>query len=241
MVRPTLFEILKIRFKAFLYGDKNGVSVNHLEKTTNGIFFRLEDLIQAEKELPNQMLNYLSESKKLFKKTIAIQQQITNTRWNAEQNLISLLYSLICIRKPSLIIETGVANGISTNAIMSALERSKGSGALHSFDVLLETSKAYKGNGNWHFHLLNAGRAHTELKNEVGGLGKPDVWLHDSNHGYRWQKFEYLLAMKFLKKGGILISDDIDASPAWAELAGSLFRKSYIVFDNRKLIGIAFK
>jgi hypothetical protein len=47
--------------------------------------------------------------------------------------------------------------------------------------------------------------------------------------------------MKTLKKGGILISDDIDASPAWAELAGSVFRKSYIIFDSRKFIGIAFK
>jgi hypothetical protein len=47
--------------------------------------------------------------------------------------------------------------------------------------------------------------------------------------------------MKTLKKGGVLISDDIDASPAWAELAGSIFRRSYIIFDSRKFIGIAFK
>jgi hypothetical protein len=42
-------------------------------------------------------------------------------------------------------------------------------------------------------------------------------------------------------KNGILISDDIDASSAWGELAKTHFRKSYIVFDSRKFIGIAFK
>jgi predicted O-methyltransferase YrrM len=240
-MRPTLLEILKIRSSLFLYGDRNGVGLSHLAKTTNGIFLSLEDLITNERELPKQMLGYLPESKTLFKKTVANQKQITNTRWNAEQNLFSLLYSLVCAKKSNLVVETGVANGISTNAIMKALEKSKDSGALHSFDVLSETSKAYKGNGNWHFHLLKAGRAHIQLNNKVNRLDKLDVWVHDSNHGYRWQKFEYLLAMKTLKKGGVLISDDIDASPAWAELAGSVFRRSYIVFDSRKFIGIAFK
>jgi predicted O-methyltransferase YrrM len=240
-VRPTLLEILKIRSSLFLYGDRNGVSLNHLEKTTDGIFLCVEDLIAAEKELPKQMLRNLSVSKTLFKKTVAIQKHITNTRWNAEQQLFSLLYSLICAKKSNLVIETGVANGISTNAIMNALEISKNSGTLHSFDLLTETSNAYKGKGNWQFHLLSAVKTHAQLKNEIQSLPKPDIWLHDSNHGYRWQKFEYLLAMQSLNKGGILISDDIDASPAWAELAGSVFRKSHIIFDSRKFIGIAFK
>ncbi len=240
-MRPTLLEILKIRSSLFLYGDKNGVSLNHLAKTTNGIFLNIESLIAAEEELPKQILSYLPASKTLFKKTIANQKQITNARWNAEQQLFSLLYSLICAKNPNSVVETGVANGISTNAIMKALESCKNCGVLHSFDVLHETSNAYRGDGKWQFHLLRAVKAHNQLKNEIQSLPKPDIWLHDSNHGYRWQKFEYLLAMQSLKKGGILISDDIDASPAWAELAGSVFRKSYIVFDSRKFIGLAFK
>ncbi len=120
-MRPTLIEILKIRSSLFLYGDRNGVSLNHLEKTTNGIFLSIESLIAADKELPKQMLSYLTASKALFKKTISNQKQITNARWNAEQHLFSLLYSLICAKSPNSVVETGVANGISTNAIMKAL------------------------------------------------------------------------------------------------------------------------
>ena len=114
-----------------------------------------------------------------------------------------------------LIIETGVANGITTNAIMNALEESGASGELHSFDVLPETNKAYVGEGNWNFHLLEGKSTHNQIKSVVSSLPKVDIWVHDSNHGYRWQKFEYLLALSVLNKNGILISDDIDASSAW--------------------------
>ena len=140
-----------------------------------------------------------------------------------------------------MIIETGVANGITTNAIMKALEESGAGGELHSFDVLPETNKAYLGEGNWNFHLLKGKSVHNHIKTVVNSLPKIDVWVHDSNHGYRWQKFEYLLALSVLNKNGILISDDIDASSAWGELAEMHFRKSYVIFDSRKFIGIAFK
>ena len=67
-MRLTLIEILRIRSSLFLYGDRNGVSLNHLEKTTNGIFLSIESLIAADRELPKQMLSYLTVSKDLFKK-----------------------------------------------------------------------------------------------------------------------------------------------------------------------------
>jgi predicted O-methyltransferase YrrM len=172
---------------------------------------------------------------------VKTQSNITNTRWNAEEQLFILLYSLIKANKSKVIIETGVANGITTNAIMKALEESGINGELHSFDVLPETNKAYVGGGNWNFHLLKGKNFHEQIKSAVSLLPKVDVWVHDSNHGYRWQKFEYSLALSVLSKNGILISDDIDASSAWGELAKTHFRKSYIVFDSRKFIGIAFK
>jgi predicted O-methyltransferase YrrM len=238
---PGLLDVVKRRIKLSLLGDRDGVSLNYLAKTTNGIFTDIQSLILAERELPKEMLKHLPKSQMLFTRTIEEQSRVTNSRWNAEQQLFTLLYALVISKNPDLVVETGVANGISTNAIMKALEKSKKSGTLHSFDVLPETSKAYRGNGNWKFHLLNMKKAHTQLIDEIQHLAKPELWLHDSNHAYRWQKFEFLLAIKSLRSGGILISDDIDASPAWAELAGTVFRKSYIIFDSRKFIGIAFK
>jgi hypothetical protein len=44
-----------------------------------------------------------------------------------------------------------------------------------------------------------------------------------------------------LKAGGLLISDDADASPAWGEMSKKLTHKSAILLDRRKIIGITPK
>jgi predicted O-methyltransferase YrrM len=194
----------------------------------------------------NSKLNYsglqkdLSTAKSLYKKVLEEQRLITSERWNAELELFSLLYVLVKSKKPQFAVETGVANGISTNAIMSALEHDNFTGSLHSFDVLPETKVAYLGKGKWKFHLLDKRRKHKQLSEVIENFPQVDIWLHDSNHGYRWQKFEYLLALRSLSQDGILISDDIDASPAWGETIPKYFKESFIIFDSRKLIGIAF-
>jgi len=133
---------------------------------------------------------------------------------------------LVKSKKPSLVVETGVANGISTNAIVSALNEDSSRGWLHSFDVLPETKASYTGKGKWSFHLLDKKRTHKQLSVAVGNLPLVDIWLHDSNHGYRWQKFEYLLALSRLKEDGTLTSAYIYASPAWGEIAKSHVKES---------------
>ncbi len=240
-MRDSLLAIFKKRFNLFLKGYRDGVSLSFLSSSATGVYLNVEMLIKAESELPKTACNFINEAEKLFDSVVAKQQPVTNLRWNAEKQLFTLLYAVVITKNPKVVIETGVANGITTNAIMKALELNENKGVLHSFDVLQETSKAYIGSGNWNFHLLNTKNTYKQIINEITKLPKVDIWVHDSNHGYRWQKFEYLLALKSLKSGGILISDDIDASPAWGELSKTHFRKSFIVFDSRKFIGIAFK
>lgn len=240
-MRDSLLVIFKKRLNLFLKGDRDGVSLGSLSTGTSGIYLNVDTLIKAESELPKTACNFINEAENLFESVSVKQQQVTNLRWNAEKQLFTLLYALVKANNPKVVIETGVANGITTNAIMKALDINDNTGELHSFDVLPETSNAYIGSGNWNFHLLNSKNTYKQIVNEISKLPKVDIWVHDSNHGYRWQKFEYLLALKSLKTGGILISDDIDASSAWSELSRSHFRKSYIIFDSRKFIGIAFK
>ena len=238
---PKLREIFFKRIILFLYGNRNGVSLNFLQKSTKGIFLSTEEFMINSKLNYSNLQQDLSVAKTLYKKVLEEYKLITSERWNTELELFSLLYVLVKSKKPQLLVETGVANGVSTNSIMLALGEANSSGLLHSFDVLPETKDAYIGKGKWNFHLLDKKRTHRQLSVAVGKFPLVDIWLHDSNHGYRWQKFEYLLALSRLKEGGILISDDIDASLAWGELAKSHFKESYIIFDSRKFVGIAFK
>lgn len=135
-----------------------------------------------------------------------------------------------------MIIETGVANGITTNVIMKALEETGGS--LYSFDLDPRTENVYAGQGNWYFRLLKDD-FEKSLINQLSEIGMVNLWIHDSNHGYNWQAFEYELASKHLVSDGVLVSDDIDASTAWGNAANSDFKESFGVFDNRKFFGVA--
>jgi predicted O-methyltransferase YrrM len=58
-----------------------------------------------------------STAKTLYKKVLEEHRLITSERWNAELEIFSLLYVLVKSKKPQFAVETGVANGISTNAI----------------------------------------------------------------------------------------------------------------------------
>ena len=239
----SILKVLTRRLKLFFYGDRAGVSFSTLSRNTHGVHLNIESLIESENELPRSTSAFINQAENLFEEiSLSVQQkQVTSLKWNAEKHLFTLLYCLVKALKPQFIVETGVANGVTTNAIMKAIESNKNNGVLHSFDILSETSKAYDGIGNWNFHLLKSRRTHESLIKEIEKLPRPDLWVHDSNHGYRSQKFEYLLAFKSLKNGGILISDDVDASSAWAEMSKTHFRKSFIIFDSRKFIGIAIK
>jgi predicted O-methyltransferase YrrM len=237
----SAMSVLFKRLGLVIKGNHHGVNINYLLKSTDGMFLSTKDF-QKSKVL-HELLedDFSNEAQILFDKFKAKGQSIASDLWDAEFALFSLIFTIIKCNNFSLIVETGVANGATTNAIMSALEGDRSGGSLHSFDILPQAASAYGGQGNWIFHLLPTRSAHKEIERTVSTLQPSDLWIHDSDHGYRWQKFEYLLALKHLKPGGILISDDIDASPAWGELAETHFRKSFVVFDSRKLIGIALK
>ena len=230
--------ILTQRLKYLFFGNYHGVSVGWLTK--QGIEFQSSlqlfiDLgydeqlvVKALEEGASQHIDAcrVSESGKY------------SERFNSECELSKLVYAYILLEKPLIVVETGVANGISTKVIMSALEQT--GGVLHSFDIDREAATAYRGSGNWKFHLLPRKNAMEALKMEIENLSHVDLWLHDSNHGFKWQIFEYKLAISKLSTyGGFLVSDDVDASTAWGTLSKSVKYNFKIAFDKRKFIGFS--
>lgn len=179
----------------------------------------------------------LSQGELIFKKILAEKSGANYAKnFDCEIGLASFLHAYVIQYRPKVVIETGVANGITTNVIMHALAQVGGS--LHSFDVDPKTQNVYHGPGGWKFHLLT-GELERDLKRQVSEIGAVDLWIHDSNHGYQWQSFEYELAKKSLSRGGLLVSDDIDSSTAWGLASKDSFDRSFGIFDNRKFFGIA--
>lgn len=150
------------------------------------------------------------------------------------------LYIVIRTVKPDCVIETGVANGISTLIIVKALIKN-GSGLLYSIDVrddvgpLLEPAESEY----WKLLVLRRTVFANNLSRLISELPPCDIFLHDSNHSYMWQKKEYRLASAHLRNGGLLLSDDINTSWAFHEL---VMRKMYscvkLVQDGKVFAGL---
>ena len=221
-------------------GLQKGVSVAWLSNSQELISIELPKFIDSVPDLDKQIKDYLEEGLIEYRRALTLRSgRVVTADWDAGPNLCSLLYSYICVTKPKIVVETGVANGITTNVILSALKKS--GGVLHSFDVLPECRYVASENENWVFHLLPQKGSRKALQSQVKDLDAINLWIHDSDHGSLWQEFEFRLAITNLAKNGVLISDDIDASSAWGELSATYFNRAYAFFDQRKMIGVTIK
>lgn len=136
-----------------------------------------------------------------------------------------------CVRtlQPEIMIETGVAHGSSSWIILNAMHLNK-KGVLHSIDLPNnDTNSAYNFQNTqpatgwmvpdslksrWQLHL---GYAQEILPALLAKTGKIDMFFHDSDHSYEHMKFEFETSSPFIRKGGLLISDDVHKNLAFEE------------------------
>ncbi len=153
-----------------------------------------------------------------------------------------LLYLIVRATRPKTVFETGVGNGQSSFVILSAIERN-GVGQLHSTDiskkvgVLVDEPRAQ----NWHLHIMNTLTWKRELSMLLDSVGTVDFFVHDSDHKYSSQIFEYKLAYPKVAKNGLFASDDINDSYAYGDFATRMEARPLILIDEHKLFGILRK
>jgi len=236
MAKRDIFELISQRLQYVLHGNYHGVSAGWLNK--NGV--ENQDLVEYFLERGHNLqlvLETLDEG--AIRHEEACRTSVSHhysTRYNSERELSKFLYSYVLLEKPTFSVETGVANGVSTKILMSALEQT--GGILHSFDIDEEASNAYRGTGKWEFHKLPKKSTGKAFQAQIASFQNVDLWIHDSNHGFKWQIFEYRLAIsKLLQTNGILVSDDIDASTAWGFLSKLSPFQFKMFFDSRKMVG----
>jgi predicted O-methyltransferase YrrM len=151
------------------------------------------------------------------------------------------LYAVLRTIRPELMVETGVANGFSTAFSLLALQ-TNGAGHLHSIDMPREVGREYEpgtfyeGEGRagipagsepgwlippalkerW---TLILGRSQEELPPLLERLGTVDIFMHDSEHSFDCMWFEFSAAWPALRAGGVLLSDDVNSTEAFARFA----------------------
>jgi hypothetical protein len=151
------------------------------------------------------------------------------------------LYAVLRKLRPSVAVETGVANGFSTAFSLLALQ-ANGEGRLYSIDLPREVGRDYEpgtfyeGEGRagippgsepgwlippdlrvrW---TLILGRSQEELPPLLERLGTIDSFMHDSEHSFDCMWFEFNAAWPSLRPGGVLLSDDVNSTEAFPRFA----------------------
>ena len=162
------------------------------------------------------------------------------------QGHIDLIYAVCENLKAVKALETGVAYGWSSAAILQSL--SKRSGKLISVDMPMIKQTDY--------HLIGVAvdenlKSNWELLREPDkhGLNKAikkhnysfDLAHYDSDKSYYGRKWSQPLIWKYLRKGGVFISDDIEDNLAFKEFVVSNNLDFYVLKFEGKYVGVIRK
>jgi len=144
-------------------------------------------------------------------------------RWPADSVLARCCYLVCRLLKPAIVVETGVAYGVSSAFVLRALEEN-GYGALYSVD-LPPLHRDYATSwgiavpetlmDRWTLYRGSSARILPSLLKELGTVG---VFLHDSLHTRRNMRREFETVWSRLPTGGILLADDVERNQAFGEL-----------------------
>jgi hypothetical protein len=136
--------------------------------------------------------------------------------WNdGDAGLVRAVWCLTRHLKPSNVVETGVAHGITSRFILEALERN-GIGKLWSIDrppfdkVLREQIGVAVGDRYPHRWSYISGSSRRRLPGVLSQLGEIDLFVHDSLHSEHNTRLEVDRAWAILRPGGAIVIDDID-------------------------------
>ncbi|MEX2375496.1 MAG: class I SAM-dependent methyltransferase [Dehalococcoidia bacterium] len=159
---------------------------------------------------------------------------------------LSLIFSLAEAVAAVKVVETGVAYGWSSLALLSSLSRRPGS-------LLISVDRPYPGlkndpyvgiavpdeyRANWRL-LRESDRRGIPQALELAGA--PDICHYDSDKSYEGRMWGYRRLWNALRPGGLLVSDDISDNTAFLDFADRTGAPSSIVASGSKFVGVIVK
>ena len=150
-------------------------------------------------------------------------------------------YAAVRALEPECIVETGIANGVSSMYLLLAVHKNN-KGRLHSIgldDPAFLPEGAAPGwlvpewlRDRWQTHI---GDARQILPSVLSRTGPIDIFIHDSLHTYEHMMWEFETAYPAVRTGGLLLSDDALWNESFYDFARSV-RES----DAAILRGVGF-
>jgi predicted O-methyltransferase YrrM len=160
-------------------------------------------------------------------------------RWASDSLFARLCYLACRLTGPDVVVETGVAYGVSSAYILRALVEN-GRGTLHSIDLppLRRDYRRFWGvavpeelRARWRLHRDSSARLLPRLLEDLGTV---DLFVHDSLHTRRNMRREFETVWPRLRTGGLLLADDVERNQAFGDLRGKDPSLWHVVRDREK-------
>lgn len=215
-----------------------------------------------EKKVSLKDLNYFYTSEKILRKLFEIKKKhkFTNSKVFLKRKKIlkkkikkfggaadlNLIYNISLRTKPNTILETGVALGWSSLAFLDALNKNQ-KGNLISIDMPYMNAK----NDNYvglavpkEYHNMWKLYKYPDriiLKKILKNFVLLDLVHYDSDKSYYGRYWFYKKIWPYIKKKGVLISDDVKDNYAFIDFAKFVGKKYYLIKNDNKYSGLIIK
>jgi predicted O-methyltransferase YrrM len=145
--------------------------------------------------------------------------------WQVSYDELQVLYACVRLRRPRLVVETGVGPGTTTTSILSALRGTEGKLISLDLGIKYGSEEDPKPVGwvipenlkkKWNLVL---GDSKENLEKVLSSEKKLDIFFHDSNHEYDHVTFELDTALKHAVKEPLFVVDNYDWTDASADFA----------------------
>jgi hypothetical protein len=144
---------------------------------------------------------------------------------DAAISLARAIWCTVLHLRPSVVVETGVAQGVTSRIVLEALNRND-RGHLWSIDLPhlfqrnlhanIGTAVPASLKGRWSYI---EGSSRRRLRGVLRSLAQVDLFIHDTLTSARNTRFEMEQTLNSLASGGIMIIDDIGMHQAFADFA----------------------
>jgi predicted O-methyltransferase YrrM len=178
----------------------------------------------SEFRLNQQFLHSLEEKRAALKRNRRL-----SCGYGIGDTLGLVLYIICRKQKPEIVVETGVASGVSSSYVLGALEQNK-QGQLYSIDL----PGCQEDHSGWlipdylrhRWHLI-MGKSSEKLAPFLKKVSRIDIFLHDSDHSYQNMLREFQTAWTSLKDGGLLLAHNIDSNEAFSDFSRDRSAQGY--------------
>lgn len=217
-----------------------GVEIKVAAELTNEFYSFL--LKVSAEEIGLARSQYVTYQNGFDKKIVSPRKSFFEPIYDLGSRMSEFVFISIVAKKPQAVIETGVAAGVSTNAVLGALHIN-GVGNLLSLDITDKVGELVEVElkSRWKLEILPQLARENSFIKYLKENNRATVFLHDSDHSGSWQIKEFDNVVRYLPGIELILFDDISQDLIDFITSNHADYRIIVIDENRKYSAIILK